>query len=178
MKIIFNMGGADMDRDERRELRKLREAVEAHGCLLREIIKILVREEGLQIAFHVGVPTEQADIEETKMANAQIKMTDTQQVVLGPITYTDKRGNPTPAPAGAQPPQWSVDNPAFLTITPTPDGMSATLAAVGPLGTGTVSVKVNDASGAALASGAGDVTVTGGAPTQVAIPVGAPSEQP
>jgi hypothetical protein len=179
-KIDNLLSGGDMeccdDRKVLREVRQLRGLVEAQGLVQQRILELL-ENENLAITFHVGKPTEQV-IKETKMANVKIAITDSQQVVLGPITYTDKRGNPTPPPPGAQPPVWVVDNTQLLTITPTPDGASATLSAVGPLGDGTVSVSVSAADGTALATGAGDVTVSGGAPAQVSIPVGAPTEEP
>src|SRR5438046_1262241 len=54
---------------------------------------------------------------------ATLQLTDSQQATLS-VTYADKRGNPVPAPAGAQPPTWMVDNSAILTLIPAADGMS------------------------------------------------------
>jgi hypothetical protein len=104
-------------------------------------------------------------------------MTDSQQVTLT-VSFTDRKGNPTSPPAGAQPPQWLVDNPNIITLTPSTDGTSCVAASVGPLGAATISVKVSDAQGNPLASGSIDVTIVSGAPTQVAITPGTPSEQP
>ena len=108
---------------------------------------------------------------------ATFQMTDAQQVQMT-VAFADSRGNPTGPPAGAQPPQWLVDNTTLLSLTPAADGLSCTVAALGPLGTGTVSVKVGDASGNPLASGSIDVTIIGGAPTQVVITPGAPTDIP
>jgi len=108
---------------------------------------------------------------------ATFQMTDSQQVTMS-VAFTDKKGNPAPAPAGAAPPQWLVDNAALLTLTPAADGMSCVVAATGPLGDGTVSVKVTDAAGNSLATGSIAVTIVGGAPVNIAITPGTPSEQP
>jgi hypothetical protein len=108
---------------------------------------------------------------------AAFQMTDSQQVTMT-VAFADKKGNPTPAPAGATPPAWSVDKPAVLALATAPDGMSCVVSAAGPLGTATVSVKVSDAGGNPLASGSIDVTIVGGAPSQVTITPGTPSEQP
>ena len=105
------------------------------------------------------------------------QMSDSQQVTLS-VSFADKRGNPVPAPVGAQPPSWLVDNAALLSLTPAADGLSCVAASVGPLGTATVSVKVSDAQGNALASGSLGVTVIGGAPATVVVTPGTPSEQP
>jgi len=108
---------------------------------------------------------------------ATFSMTDSQQVTMS-VAFADKRGNPAPTPAGAQPPVWLVDQASVLSLAPAADGMSCVVKAVGPLGTATVSVKVADASGAPLASGSVDVTIVGGAPVQVTVTPGTPSEQP
>ena len=108
---------------------------------------------------------------------ATLQLTDSQQATLS-VAYADKRGNPVPAPAGAQPPTWMVDNSAILTLTPAADGMSCVIAAVGPLGTAKVSVAATDAAGNALAGGGIDVPIVSGAPSTLNITGGTPSEQP
>ena len=108
---------------------------------------------------------------------ATFSMTDTQQVTMS-IAYTDKRGNPTGPPPGATTPSWLIDNAALASLTPATDGMSCVVASLGPLGTGTVSVKVADGSGNPLASGSITLTVVGGAPTNVTVTPGTPTEQP
>lgn len=104
-------------------------------------------------------------------------LTDSQQTICT-LGYTDKRGNPSPAPAGAQPPVWLVDVPTVLSLTPSADGMSCTVAAVGPLGDAKLSVSVADNAGNSLASGSLDFTVIGGAPTKITVTPGVPTEQP
>lgn len=107
---------------------------------------------------------------------ADVTMTDTQQVVMTLKTGLDRRGNPTTLPAGSV--AWSTDSPALLTLTPSADGMSCTVASAGPLGTGVLTAKVSDASGAALASGSVNFTITSGAPVSIEIDAGTPVEQP
>lgn len=105
------------------------------------------------------------------------QMTDSQQVTLT-ISFADKKGNPTPAPAGASTPLWLTDNPDLLALTPAADGLSCLVAAHGPLGQGTVSVKVTAADGSPLAAGSLGVEIIAGAPVQVVIAPGTPAEQP
>lgn len=105
------------------------------------------------------------------------QMTDSQQVTVT-TAFTDKKGNPAALPTGTPAPTWLVDNSAVLALTPAADGLSCLVAAVGPLGSATVSVKVNDASGASLASGSLAVTIVGGALVNVVLTPGTPSEQP
>jgi len=108
---------------------------------------------------------------------AAFQMTDSQQVSCT-LGYTDRRGNPTGPPPGATAPQWLVDTPAVLTLAPAADGQSCVVTAAGPLGTATVSVKVTDAQGNPLASGSLDFTIVGGAPSQMVVTPGTPTEQP
>jgi hypothetical protein len=101
------------------------------------------------------------------------QMTDSQQVV---VTYSavDKKGNPVTFDAGSV--VTLVDNPNILVVTTAADGLSATLAANGPLGTATVTV--NGAVNGTQVSGTLGVTIVSGAPTQITITPGTPTEQP
>lgn len=103
-------------------------------------------------------------------------MSDSQQVVCT-TAFTDKKGNPVATPTGVNL-AWSVDMPNVLTLTPSADGLSCTIIAAGPLSTANVTLSVTDAQGNALASGSLGVTITSGAPSQVVITAGIPSEQP
>lgn len=104
------------------------------------------------------------------------QMTATQQCELT-ITIVDRKGNPAPVDG---PPQWFVDNPAVLSLTPAADGMSCSMAAVGPLGTALVSVRADADLGAGVAEliGTLEVEITGGTAAAVAIVPGPPTEQP
>jgi len=101
-----------------------------------------------------------------------LTMTDSQQSVLT-VSAVDKKGNPTAVTPGSI--AWLVDNPALLSITDNGDG-TATLKAVGPIGTGVVTVKAT-VNGADVA-GTLDVTIVSGAPTQLTVTAGTPTEQP
>ncbi len=104
-------------------------------------------------------------------------ITDSQDLPLGPLQFTDKKGNPVPNPTGITV-AWSVDNPNLLALTPSADGLSCVASAVGPLGTAMVSVAVADSSGNPSAGGSVEVDIVSGAPTKVVIPTGTPTEQP
>lgn len=104
-----------------------------------------------------------------------LTLTDSQQATLS-IGFTDKRGNAAPQPPGTL--AWFVDNPAVLSITPAADNLTCLVAAAGPLGSATVTVKLADADGATTAAGTLDVNVTGGSATNIAVTAGPPEEQP
>ena len=74
--------------------------------------------------------------------------------------YVDSKGNVAAAPAT---PVWSVDQPTLATITPSVDGLSATLTPVGPLGT----VVVTATAGAVV--GTASITLTAGPATTVTL---------
>ena len=105
-----------------------------------------------------------------------IQLTDSQQCELS-IKPVDKKGNPAKVDGK---PVWSVDNTELLSVTPSADGLSCTLAAVGPLGSGTVSVKADADLGEGVSEvvGVANVEVVAGQAVTVNIESGAPSEQP
>lgn len=103
-------------------------------------------------------------------------LTDSQQVTIT-VQITDKKGNPAKVDG---PPVWLVDNPNVLALTPAADGMSCLVAAVGPLGTGKVSMTADADLGAGITEIVGvlDGEVTAGTATNVVLTPGAPTEQP
>lgn len=105
-----------------------------------------------------------------------MQLTDSQQVTLS-VAFTDKRGQPAPIDGL---PSWGVDNSDVLAITPAADGMSALVAAVGPLGSGMVSVTADSAPGDPVVTFAGtlQIDVTAGPATVANITPGTPEEQP
>ena len=105
-----------------------------------------------------------------------VTMSATQQVGMS-VKFVDKKGNPAPVDGT---PQWLVDNPAVLSVTPAPDGMSCMASAVGPLGMAKVSVKADADLGSGVIDiiGVLDFTITGGRATTVTIDAGSPTEQP
>lgn len=106
----------------------------------------------------------------------QMNMTDSQQVSLT-IKPVDKKGNAAPVDGV---PAWASSNTEVVTVTPAPDGMSAIAAAVGPLGSATVSVTADADLGAGVTEIAGslDIIITAGAAATVSITAGSPEEQP
>ena len=103
-------------------------------------------------------------------------MTATQQVDLT-IAPKDKKGKPA-ALDGV--PVWATDNTDVLALTPSADGLTCTIVAVGMVGTANVQV-TGDAdlgSGVAPLIGTLAVTVTPGQAVTIDITPGTPSEQP
>ena len=76
-------------------------------------------------------------------------------------------------------PVWAVDNPNVLALSPAPDGLSCTVAAVGPLGNARVSIQADADMGAGISSLAGvyDVEVVAGQATAVEVSGGPVTEQ-
>lgn len=105
-------------------------------------------------------------------------MSATQKVDLT-IAPQDKKGNPAPV----QDVTWVTDNSEVLALTPSADGLTCTVAAVGPLtaaGTParvTVSADADMGAGVVTIVGFLDVEITAGQATIIAINPGAPSEQ-
>lgn len=72
----------------------------------------------------------------------KLTLTDIDLCVLtiDPSKILDKRGNPAPLDGA---PSWESSDPAKVAIEPAADGMSATISAVGPLGTAQVIVSAD-----------------------------------
>ncbi len=103
-------------------------------------------------------------------------MTGSQQVDCK-VEFKDKKGNPAKVDGV---PAWSVDNSDILSVTPAADGLSAVVAAMGPLGTANVQVNADADLGAGIVEIIGllECTITAGQATVVNITPGTPSEQP
>jgi hypothetical protein len=91
--------------------------------------------------------------------------------------FVSKKGNPAKVDGV---PEWLVDNPALLSLTPSADGLSCEVSAVGPLGTAIVTMKADADMGAGVTPVIGtlEIEVTGGAAATVALEPGPVSEQP
>ncbi len=102
-------------------------------------------------------------------------LTSSQLVSLS-VVVTDKKGNP----AAVQDPVWAISNSELLAIVPAADNLSATVSAIGPLGTVTVSFQADADLGAGVVPVAGllEVEVVAGAASLITITPGTPSEQP
>ncbi len=103
------------------------------------------------------------------------QISDSQGVPLTP-TFIDNKGNP--ATVDGQP-EWLVDNPNVIALTPAADGLSCDLAAVGPLGTAIVSMKADADLGAGVEPlvGTFEIEVTAGKATTVVLTPGDVTER-
>jgi len=99
-----------------------------------------------------------------------------EQTVCHP-QFLDKWGNPARVDGVSE---WLTDNPNLLNLTPSTDGLSCTIVAVGPLGSATVVCKADADLGAGVKTifASGAVTVTPGEATQVTLNFDPPTPQP
>jgi hypothetical protein len=105
----------------------------------------------------------------------QVNLRDDQKVTLT-IKPVDKKGNPALLDGA---PVWATSNSELATVTEAPDGLSAEVVAVGPLGTVTISVTADAdlGSGVTPLAGSLDITVVSGAAETIEISAGDPSDQ-
>ncbi len=105
----------------------------------------------------------------------QFTMTNSQQLTAT-IQPVDKKGQPAPVDGI---PVWASSDETIVTVVPADDGLSAVVAAVGPLGSAKVSVTADaDLSGAVTAIfGTLDVTITQGQAVGFKITTSDPVEQ-
>jgi hypothetical protein len=92
--------------------------------------------------------------------------------VTAELEWTDEVGNPTGTPADATA-TWSVDDSSVIALTDHGDG-SAEFAAVGPLGTATVTVSAS--AGGKTFTGSDVINVVAGLAERVNIDFGDPEE--
>ncbi len=105
----------------------------------------------------------------------QYEMTNSQQLTAT-IQPVDKKGQPAPVDGI---PVWASSDETIITVTPAADGLSAVVAAVGPLGVAKVSVTADADLGTGVASifGTLDVTITQGQAVGFKITTSDPVEQ-
>jgi hypothetical protein len=101
---------------------------------------------------------------------------DTEQVVLS-VVPVDAKGNAAPVDGA---PVWGSSDPAVATVTAAADGLSATVAAVGPLGKTQISVTADADLGEGLESIVGtlEIEVVAGKAVSLSIKTGTPEEIP
>jgi hypothetical protein len=106
----------------------------------------------------------------------QMVLKDTEQVVLS-VLPVDAKGNPAPVDGA---PAWGSSDPTVATVTPAADGLSATVAAVGPLGKTQISVTADADLGEGVESVVGtlDIEVVAGKAVSLSIKTGTPEEIP
>jgi hypothetical protein len=104
-----------------------------------------------------------------------LTITDSQKFTVS-LDARDAKGNPASFDGK---PTFAVDRTDLLTVTPSADGMTAEVAAVGPLGSAQVTATVDAAIGANVVPIIGTLTVdvVGGQATVVALNATAPVEQ-
>ena len=104
---------------------------------------------------------------------ATLQLTDVQHDALT-LTAADAAGNPVALPAGSV--TWGASDPTILAVTPSADGMSADVAAQGPLGTAQVTVSVAIDATTTL-TGSLDVVVVASAAATIQIVPGTPQNK-
>ncbi len=103
------------------------------------------------------------------------KMTNSQQLTAT-IQPVDKKGQPAPIDGV---PVWASSDETIITVVPSDDGLSAVVAAVGPLGDAKVAVSADADLGAGINTifGTLDVTITQGGAVGFKITTSDPVEQ-
>lgn len=114
-------------------------------ALLQEILEAVTPPPAVKVIFTIKVGNTITE------GATKVKIKDNQEFDVA-VSFTDAAGNAASV-QGA--PAWTVDNTAALTVTPSADGLSAVVSAVGPTGTGQVSVSAD------ADLGDGTTTITG-----------------
>ena len=107
---------------------------------------------------------------------ASLQLTDIQHDSLA-LAAADAAGNPVPLPPGSV--TWGVSDQSILAIVPAADGMSADVAAQGPLGSAqvTVAVALDPSDATKTLTGSLDVTVVASAAATIQIVPGTPTDK-
>ena len=109
---------------------------------------------------------------------ANITMTDSQQVDIGPVTAVDKAGNPAPLDGT---PEFTVSDESILTVVVDEnDPTMAMVVTVGALGTAQLVVKADADLGEGVVEviGTVDFTIVAGQAVSINVAVGTPTEKP
>ena len=98
------------------------------------------------------------------------------QLVLCSVAFLDRKENPAPVDGK---PDWFTDNSDLLALTPSEDGLSCSIAAVGPAGVANVEVRADADLGDGIVPvvARGEVTVTAGVATVGRLVFDTPTEQ-
>lgn len=151
------------------ELKRQTELLERQLDLLDRILTALEPPAAVGFRFDVTVEGQ------TTQGATQITMTNSQQATAT-IKPVDKKGQPAPVDGV---PVWASSDETIITVTPSTDGMSAVVAAVGPLGAAKVSVTADADLGPGTSAifGSLDVTITQGQAVGFTITLGPATEQ-
>lgn len=115
-------------------------------------VKIILRE--AVIAVQAGYPQKPAyTVISPEGETMQLSDIQKANFAIGPGDIVDVKGNPAPVEAGSL--VWGVSDPAILSFTQSPDGLSCEVVAVGPTGHAQVTLSAD------ADLGAGVVTITG-----------------
>lgn len=137
--------------------------------LLRDILTVLTPSPAVGFRFTVELEGH------TLQGATKITMTNSQQATAK-ITPVDKQGNPAKVDGV---PSWATSDATIVSVVATPDGMSAVIAAVGPLGKAKVSVTADADLGAGVKPifGSLDIEITQGLAVGFKIELGEATEQ-
>lgn len=102
-------------------------------------------------------------------------LTDTQKIALGPLKFTDAKGEPAPVQGV---PVWHSSDDTVIALTVAADGLSA-VATAGKPGTAQVSVSADAdlSDSVATITGTKDFEVQAGQAVSIDIPTGTPTAQ-
>lgn len=127
------------------------------------------------LRWTIGPVSEQrltGPVEKTLM----LQLKDTQQAVLG-IAPVDKKGNAAAVQDGSV--VWTTSDSNVLAVTPSADGLSATVVAGNPgVAQVNVSADADMGDGVTPITGTLDVTVVAGDAVSLSVSAGVPTEQP
>ncbi len=127
-----------------------------------------------------GYVTKTPELENPRPKKAKVKamilMSSSQQCNVS-VVFTDKKGNPAVVDGV---PEWSTDNSEVLALTPSLDGLSCLVAAVGPLGSASITLHADADLGSGTKSIVGtlEFEINAGEAVTVALTPGTPTEQP
>lgn len=142
--------------------------------LLEAILKALTPPVPASLILVAGPVTEQSNLPTIPVESHPMQITDSQKFSYG-LVEADKKGQSTGQPVKFDAaPTWASSNPNVATVTLNADGASGDVVAGVP---GTTTISVTGTLNGQAVSGSDDLTVTPGAPVQIALQAGPVSEQ-
>jgi hypothetical protein len=146
-------------------IERIEDCLDGHPCRIRVRFSIGPIGDRLRIKAKGG--------EKDKM---KVTLTDIQGFSAS-VAFADAKSNPATVIA---PPVWTPSDPALLTVTPSADGLSATVVANGPLGVGQVTLNADGGPNAGDDPIVGilDVEVVSSKATQAVFSTTPPVDQP
>jgi hypothetical protein len=173
LRIINVLGAvATALTDNGNRLKKIQasqDRIEAQQQKILDAIFAVLASEAVEIRFNVLIDGQ------AKTGVTTLTIKDSQKFSVS-LDARDAKGNPASFDGK---PTFAVDRTDLLTVTPSPDGMTAEVAAVGPLGSAQLTATVDAAIGPDVVSIIGTLTVdvVGGQATVVSLNATAPVEQ-